>query len=92
MEKVKFIKLQKVFLSSMQPQHFSGFPGLYLTCREATTDYNKFNILLHGPKGLYDLIGTCKPFLTNLTHIKVLEYKIKQNRQINKEEESKGEA
>jgi ribonuclease BN (tRNA processing enzyme) len=34
-QKMKFNKVRYVFLSSLNPDHYGGFPGFYLSAREA---------------------------------------------------------
>ena len=34
-QKMKFGKVRYVFLSSLHPDHYGGFPGFYLSSREA---------------------------------------------------------
>ena len=58
---MKFTKTKHVFLPSLKPDYFSGFPGFYLSSREAMADHkaklelNKIEVI--GPKGLHQALN-----------------------------------
>jgi ribonuclease BN (tRNA processing enzyme) len=51
---MKFGKVKLVFVPSLSPDHFAGFPGFFLSAREASyTDANMqsmMRMVLIGPK------------------------------------------
>ena len=49
-QKMKFKTVRFVFLSSIHPDHYAGFPGFYLSARESSvTDMQNFRVAVFGP-------------------------------------------
>ena len=73
-QKMKFNKVRYVFLSSMHPDQYSGFPGFYLSSREAANDVSQFKIGVVGPKSLQKTLLNSISFIGGLRSIEVFEY------------------
>jgi ribonuclease BN (tRNA processing enzyme) len=72
---MRFNKVKHVFVSSLHPDHFGGFPGFYLSSREASFgDTEPFKIAVYGPKGLRNVIQYARPFIGTLHHLDSYEY------------------
>jgi ribonuclease BN (tRNA processing enzyme) len=50
-QKVKFRNIRNVFLPSCRPDHFSGFPGFFMSSREGLTEegYAAFEMIVVSP-------------------------------------------
>lgn len=74
-QKMKFNKVRYIFLSSLHPDHYSGFPGFYLSAREACGgDIKSFKVAVYGPKGLKTLIKKGYTFYSNLQNLDAFQY------------------
>ncbi len=71
---MKFGKVRYVFLSSIHSDYYSGFPGFYLSSREATNDLALFKIGVFGPKSLKQTLLNSISFIGGLRNIEVFEY------------------
>ena len=53
---MRFGKVQYIFLPSLKPDYFAGFPGFYLSARESMSEQNAesepYKIVVVGPQGL----------------------------------------
>ncbi len=73
---MKFNKVKNIFISNMHPDFFGGFPGFYLSSREATVvELKNFRISVHGPVGLRKAVYAGRPFIGTLTHLETVEFK-----------------
>lgn len=74
-QKMKFNKVRYIFLSSLHPDHYSGFPGFYLSAREANAGViQNFKVGVYGPKGLKGLIKKGYTFYSSLANMDVFTY------------------
>lgn len=66
-QKIKFNKVRYVFLSSLQADHYSGFPGFYLSARESCGgDLTNFKVSVFGPEKLRKLVKQGYSFYSNI--------------------------
>lgn len=75
-QKQNFNKTRYVFLSSLSPDHFGGFPGLYLSAREQVGAQNlgtKFAMTVIGPEGLRDRLLHAFAFMGKMKFLRPLE-------------------
>lgn len=75
-QKMKFNKVRYVFLSSIHPDYYAGFPGFYLSSREAMqAELQNFKIGVMAPKGtVKDLVMQGQSFLGGISLMEVFEY------------------
>ena len=74
-QKMKFNKVRYIFLSSLHPDHYAGFPGFYLSAREASqADLQSFRVTVFGPKGIKSLIKQGYTFYSNLNQLEIFDY------------------
>jgi ribonuclease Z len=74
-QKMKFNKVRYIFLSSLSPDHYAGFPGFYLSAREACgSDLQNFRVSVFGPKNLRKLIKKGSTFYSNVSQLEIFEY------------------
>lgn len=72
---MKFNKVKNVFISHLHPDYFGGFPGFYLSSREASSvDLMNFKISVYGPVGIGKAIYAGRPFIGSLVHMDTIEY------------------
>ena len=68
-QKMRFGKVQYIFLPSLKPDYFAGFPGFYLSARESqsepTAEQSAYKIVVVGPQGLKQAIQRAIPFVGN---------------------------
>lgn len=66
-QKLKFGKVKIVFVPSLDPDHFAGFPGFFLSSRESRTEsdapYTKIRTILIGPKHTKELLESSVCFM-----------------------------
>ena len=56
-QRMRFNKVRYVFLSGVHPDYYAGFPGFYLSSREANAaDFSNFKLGVFGPTGFKDLL------------------------------------
>jgi ribonuclease BN (tRNA processing enzyme) len=66
-QKMKFGKVRYVFLSSLHPDYYGGFPGFYLSAREAqSVDLSNMRVSVFGPKLIRKLIQQGFSFYSNV--------------------------
>jgi ribonuclease BN (tRNA processing enzyme) len=78
-QKLKFQKVNLIFVPSLTPDHFAGFPGFFLSAREGLASdvqvQEKMKIMLVGPKGTVSTMQKSIPFTgqysTNLDVIEI---------------------
>ncbi len=79
-QKMKFNKVRYIFLSSLHADHYSGFPGFYLSAREASaSDLPNFRVAVVGPRGLKKLIKKGHTFYSNISQLEVFTYEQMNN-------------
>ena len=74
-QKMKFAKVRYVFLSSLHPDHYGGFPGFYLSAREAQAqDLSNMRVSVFGPKMIRKLIQQGFSFYSNVNQLEIFDY------------------
>lgn len=71
LQKMKFQKVNYVFVPSLSPDHFAGFPGFFLSAREACNfvDFKeKFQITMIGPTHLSSTMEKSVSFTGDYHH------------------------
>lgn len=64
-----------MFLSSFQADHYGGFPGFYLSAREAcASDLLNMRITVFGPKRIRKLIKQGYTFYSNVSNLEIFDY------------------
>lgn len=74
---MRFKSVRYVFLSSVHPDYYGGFPGFYLSSREAAygaSDLQNFRIGVLGPKLLLDMLKQGRSFIGPLNFMEVYDY------------------
>ena len=66
-QKMRFGKVKHIFLPSLKPDYFAGFPGFYLSARESMADHrgelDMYKIVVVGPQGLKQAVQRAIPFI-----------------------------
>jgi ribonuclease BN (tRNA processing enzyme) len=74
-QKMKFGKVRYVFLSSLHPDYYGGFPGFYLSAREAqSADLSNMRVSVFGPKLIRKLIQQGYSFYSNVNQLEIFDY------------------
>jgi ribonuclease BN (tRNA processing enzyme) len=74
-QRMKFNKVRYIFLSSLHPDHYAGFPGFYLSAREAYGgEIRLFKVSVFGPRGLRSLVKKGAHFYSNIANLEIFQY------------------
>jgi ribonuclease BN (tRNA processing enzyme) len=72
---MKFKNVRYVFLSSLHPDYYGGFPGFYLSSREAMGgDFSTFKMGVVGPPLLKKMLHKARAFTGSLNLMEIYEY------------------
>ena len=69
-QKMKFKSVKTVFLPSMRPDHFMGFPGFYMSARESNADQQQldsFSMAVVGPPNMPEVLSHSGSFMGDLS-------------------------
>ena len=83
MQKMSFKQTHTVFVSSLSPKYFGGFPGLYMSAREGAmqtsptmnikTVPTSFHMTLLGPTGLRQRMSSSFSFMGRMRGLRLIE-------------------
>jgi len=95
-QKMKFGKIKHVFLPSLHPDYFAGFPGFFLSAREAMNAHadekSDFGLMVVGPENVRDKMSLSTSFTGDYyTHLDVFEMPHVVSELVNGVEEAKDE-
>ena len=98
-QKLKFNKVKVVFVPSLHPDHFAGFPGFFLSAREqnyGTGTEEAMKMVLVGPKATSQLLTKAESFMgeywNDLQVVELPDDLTADLMQVDHQEESKSEA
>ena len=95
-QKLKFNKVRVVFVPSLHPDHFAGFPGFFLSAREQNGTEEPLKMILVGPKEMSQLLTKAESFMgeywTDLQIVELPDDLTADLMHIDSQEESKSEA
>ena len=73
---VKFLKVETVFIPNVNWDYMWGFPGFFMTAKDAVHDekLSDYKLNVHGPSNFNEIIRESRYFTGNFNYIKVHQY------------------